>query len=174
LRQPTNGGQICQKYSALQKAKSVKIENLKSQIFCGISDSSISEFFLQMLNPLDRGQLHFYFVAPRRKQTTLESKALLIHFQEIEMNKGQLVEKLAEKTALTKTQSEVVLDAALEIIQKTVARGDDVKLVGFGTFSRLNRKSRAGRNPKTGQPVTIPGMKVPRFKPGKDFKDLLN
>jgi len=90
------------------------------------------------------------------------------------MNKGQLIEKLAEKTELTKTQSEIVLDAALEIIQKTVARGDDVKLVGFGTFSRLSRKSRSGRNPKTGQPVTIPGMKVPRFKPGKDFKELLN
>lgn len=75
---------------------------------------------------------------------------------------------------LTKTQSEAFLDATLEIIQKAVARGDEVKLVGFGTFSRLNRKSRNGRNPKTGAPVVIPGSKVPRFRPGKDFKDLLN
>ncbi len=90
------------------------------------------------------------------------------------MNKGQLIEKLAEKTKLTKSQSEVFLDATLEIIQKVVSRGDEVKLVGFGTFSRLARKSRAGRNPKTGAPVQIPGTKVPRFRPGKEFKSMLN
>jgi len=90
------------------------------------------------------------------------------------MNKGQLIERLAEKTNLPKTQAESLLDATLEIIQRAVAKGDEVKLVGFGTFSRLHRKSRNGRNPKTGAPVTIPGAKVPRFKPGKDFKDLLN
>lgn len=90
------------------------------------------------------------------------------------MNKGQLIEKLAEKTKLTKCQSEVFLDATLEIIQKVVSRGDDVKLVGFGTFSRLARKSRTGRNPKTGAPVQIPGTKVPRFRPGKEFKSMLN
>jgi DNA-binding protein HU-beta len=90
------------------------------------------------------------------------------------MNKAQLVEKLADKMSLSKSQAESFLDATLEIIQKSVAKGDEVKLVGFGTFSRLNRKSRNGRNPKTGAPVVIPGSKVPRFKPGKDFKDLLN
>lgn len=90
------------------------------------------------------------------------------------MNKAQLIQKLSEKTNLTKTQSEEFLDATLEIIQKVVARGDEVKLVGFGTFSRVIRKARNGRNPKTGTPVTIPGGKVPRFRPGKDFKDLLN
>jgi len=90
------------------------------------------------------------------------------------MNKAQLIDKLSEKMNLTKTQTEDFLDATLEIIQKAVARGEEVKLVGFGTFSRLNRKSRNGRNPKTGAPVVIPGSKVPRFKPGKDFKDLLN
>lgn len=90
------------------------------------------------------------------------------------MNKAQLIQKLSEKTNLTKTQSEEFLDATLEIIQKVVAKGDEVKLVGFGTFSRMSRKPRNGRNPKTGAPVVIPGAKVPRFKPGKDFKDLLN
>ena len=90
------------------------------------------------------------------------------------MNKAQFVERLALKTSLSKSQSEQILDATLEIIQKAVAKGDEVKLVGFGTFSRLSRKSRKGRNPKTGAPVEIPGGKVPRFKPGKDFKSLLN
>lgn len=87
------------------------------------------------------------------------------------MNKAQLVDRLAEKTRMTKAQSESLLDAALEVIQKAVSKGEDVKIVGFGTFSRSLRKARAGRNPKTGETVAIPGARVPRFKPGKDFRD---
>ncbi len=90
------------------------------------------------------------------------------------MNKAQMIEKLAEKTKLTKSQTEDFLDATLDLIQKAVAKGDEVKLVGFGTFSKLNRKARNGRNPKTGEPVKIPGSKVPKFKPGKEFRDILN
>ena len=90
------------------------------------------------------------------------------------MNKADLIAKLATKTSLTKAQSEIFLDAALEIIQKTVSKGEEVKLVGFGTFSRQSRKSRTGRNPKTGQTLEIPGARVPRFKAGKDFKELVN
>lgn len=88
------------------------------------------------------------------------------------MNKAELVEKVAKKTATTKLQSEQVIDAALEVISRAVAKGDEVKLVGFGTFSRTVRKSRAGRNPKTGTKLVIPAAKVPKFKAGKDFKDL--
>ncbi len=90
------------------------------------------------------------------------------------MNKAQLVELLSQNTQMSKIQSENLLDATLQIIQKAVAQGDEVKLVGFGTFSQLDKKARKGRNPKTGAPIQIPGQKVPRFKPGKDFKDLLN
>ncbi len=89
------------------------------------------------------------------------------------MNKAELIEKVASKTKLTKVQSEDVIDAALEIISKTVAKGDEVKLVGFGTFSMTSRRSRTGRNPKTGTKLVIPAAKVPKFKPGKDFKDLV-
>lgn len=89
------------------------------------------------------------------------------------MNKAQLVELVAEKTNSTKAQSEMFLDAALDAIQKAVSKGDEVKLVGFGTFSTLDRKSRIGRNPKTGESVKIPGAKVPRFRPGKEFKEKL-
>lgn len=88
------------------------------------------------------------------------------------MNKAELVEKVAKKTELTKLQSEQVIDAALDVITKAVAKGDEVKLVGFGTFSRTVRKSRAGRNPKTGTKLVIPAAKVPKFKAGKDFRDL--
>lgn len=89
------------------------------------------------------------------------------------MNKAQLVERVAEETRITKMQSEALLDAALTVIQESVSKGEDVKLVGFGTFSCTERKSRTGRNPKTGETVIIPSGKVPRFKAGKDFRDLL-
>lgn len=90
------------------------------------------------------------------------------------MNKAQLVELVAEKTKTTKTQSELILDATLEAIQEALKDGDEVKLVGFGTFSRSSRKARQGRNPKTGETVKIPSAYIPKFKPGKDLKDALN
>lgn len=90
------------------------------------------------------------------------------------MNKSQLIDLLAEKTRLTKNQSEHVFDAAIEIIQAAVSKGEEVKIVGFGTFSRVARKARPGRNPKTGEKVTIPATGIPRFRPGKDFKSNVN
>lgn len=87
------------------------------------------------------------------------------------MNKAQLVEMVATKTKTTKAQSESFLDATLASIQEALKKGDEVKLVGFGTFSRTTRKPRQGRNPKTGETVKIPSSHVPRFKPGKDFKE---
>lgn len=90
------------------------------------------------------------------------------------MNKAELVEILAKQTNLPKNQSENVLNAALEIIQKSVSKGEEVKLVGFGTFDRSIRKPRTGRNPKTGDKVPIPETAVARFRPGKEFKTLLN
>ena len=88
------------------------------------------------------------------------------------MNKAELVDRVAKKTMITKVQSEQVIDAALEVISKAVSKGDEVKLVGFGTFSRTVRKSRPGRNPKTGTKLIIPAAKVPKFKAGKDFREL--
>lgn len=90
------------------------------------------------------------------------------------MNKAKLIELVAAKTKTTKTQSELILDATLKVIQEALKKGDEVKLVGFGTFSKSARKSRQGRNPKTGESVKIPSAYVPRFKPGKDLKDSLN
>jgi DNA-binding protein HU-beta len=87
------------------------------------------------------------------------------------MNKAELVDRVSQRTQMTKQQSETLLDAAIEVIQSAVSKGEDVKLVGFGTFSRMERKARVGRNPKTGVPVSIPGALVPRFKPGKEFKE---
>ena len=90
------------------------------------------------------------------------------------MNKAELIDKVAQKTRFTKAQSETLLDAALDVISKAVAKGEEVKLVGFGTFSSSARQSRKGRNPKTGTQVHIPATKVPKFKPGKDFREMLD
>lgn len=87
------------------------------------------------------------------------------------MNKAQLVEKLSTKTQLTKVQSEIVLDAAIEIIEEAVSTGEGVKLVGFGSFTLAKRKARTGRNPQTGEMFSLPATQVPKFRPGKEFKE---
>jgi len=90
------------------------------------------------------------------------------------MNKAQLIEQLANKTKMTKVQSEMVLDATLEIIQEAVANGTGVKLVGFGTFGLSSRKARTGRNPQTGESFNLPATVVPKFRAGKEFKDYVS
>lgn len=87
------------------------------------------------------------------------------------MNKAELVSAIATKNKVSKVQAESYLDATLEIIKKTVSSGDEVKIVGFGTFCKTLRKPKTGRNPKTGQTYKIPKTNVPRFKPGKEFKE---
>jgi DNA-binding protein HU-beta len=89
------------------------------------------------------------------------------------MNKAELIEKVSADAKLTKAQTELVLDKTLEVVKKAIAKGDDVKIVGFGTFSRGKRKARAGRNPQTGATITIPASRVPRFKAGKEFKEMV-
>ena len=89
------------------------------------------------------------------------------------MNKAELVEKISKETSLTKANIETVLDAMIGTICKSVKKGEEVKLVGFGTFSKTKRKARVGRNPNTGKEIQIPAAWVPKFKPGMDFKSLL-
>lgn len=87
------------------------------------------------------------------------------------MNKGELVEQVSNWTGLTKKASREALEATASVITDTLARGEKVTLVGFGTFKVMQRKARTGRNPQTGQSIQIPAKKVPRFRPGKDLKD---
>ena len=87
------------------------------------------------------------------------------------MNKVELVNTLSAKTGQTKRAAEEMLDAVLDTIKDTVSDGDKVTLVGFGTFAMTERSARRGRNPRTGDAIDIPAKKVPRFVPGKDFKD---
>lgn len=89
------------------------------------------------------------------------------------MNKAELIEKVATESKITKAQAERVLDATMDIIKKTVKKGDDVKLVGFGTFAKAKRKARKGRNPQTGKEIKIPATWYPKFRPGSEFKEMV-
>lgn len=90
------------------------------------------------------------------------------------MNKSELLEQITKTADLNKAEVEAILNKAIEIIAKTVSKGEEVKLIGFGTFDQLSRKERKGRNPQTGDTIRIPATRVPRFRPGKEFRDLLN
>lgn len=87
------------------------------------------------------------------------------------MNKGDLVDKIAAKTNTTKKQADLVLTAALDAIVESVANNDKVTLVGFGSFEARVRECRMGRNPKTGEEISIPATVVPAFSSGKQFKE---
>lgn len=89
------------------------------------------------------------------------------------MNKGDLVDAIAAKAEVTKKDAERVLTAVLDEIMDAVAGGDKVTLVGFGTFEQLHKQGRQGRNPRTGEELTIPAMTVPKFNPGKVFKEMV-
>lgn len=89
------------------------------------------------------------------------------------MNKSELINAVAEKAALSKKDSEAAVAAALDAIAAALAEGDEVRLVGFGTFEVKKREARIGRNPKTKEEIQIPATKVPSFKPGKALKDVV-
>jgi len=86
------------------------------------------------------------------------------------MNKQQLIEKIATESKISKAQAEHILNVTVENIKKTVKKGDDVKIVGFGTFTKAKRKARLGRNPQTGKAIKIPAAWYPKFRPGAEFK----
>lgn len=90
------------------------------------------------------------------------------------MNKAELISVVAKKTNLTKKETELVLTTILETIIDVVASGEKLTLVGFGSFEIRERKSREGRNPKTGEKILIPASKLPAFSVGKFFKKRLN
>ncbi len=87
------------------------------------------------------------------------------------MNKTELISRVAEISEITKKDAEKAVNATLEAIEGTLAGGEKVQLVGFGTFEVRDRAARTGRNPKTGEEIKIPATKVPAFKPGKALKE---
>ena len=90
------------------------------------------------------------------------------------MNKAEWVAEIAKNTGLTKVDSERAMEALLSTVAATLKKGDEVRLVGFGTFSVAKRAATEGRNPRTGATIKIPASKQPKFKAGKGLKDALN
>jgi len=87
------------------------------------------------------------------------------------MSKAELVEQIAAETGMTKAEAERAVNAFINVVTSTLKGGDDVTLVGFGTFTTGERAERQGRNPQTGETITIAAKKVVKFKPGKALKD---
>ncbi len=90
------------------------------------------------------------------------------------MNKNDLIAAVADSAELSKADAGKAVDAVFEAITKALKKGDDVRLVGFGTFDVVKRAASEGRNPRTGEKIKIPASKQPKFRPGKGLKDALN
>lgn len=87
------------------------------------------------------------------------------------MNKSELVELIAEKADISKAKAALAVDAFTAGVADALAKGDEVALVGFGTFTTAKREARKGRNPATGKEITIAAATLPKFRPGKALKD---
>ncbi len=87
------------------------------------------------------------------------------------MNKVELVAEIAEISGLKKVEAEKALDAFMQAVNAALAKGEEVRLIGFGTFAVSKRAATEGRNPKTGEAIRIPERLVPKFRAGKQLKD---
>ena len=90
------------------------------------------------------------------------------------MTKAEIIAKIAEDAGITKSAADAALNSFISSVIKTVKKGNKFSIVGFGTFSRTNRKARTGRNPQTGEAIKIKASKAPKFTAGKAFKDAVN
>lgn len=90
------------------------------------------------------------------------------------MNKTDMITAVAGKACMTKKNAEQAINAVFEVISDSLAQGDKVQIIGFGTFKVSNRKAREGRNPRNKEPIWIEATKTPAFKAGKQLKDLVN
>ncbi len=90
------------------------------------------------------------------------------------MNKNELIEAVAKSTGSTKADAARSVDAVFDAISGALKKGNEVRLVNFGTFLVAKRKATTGRNPRTGAPIKIPASKQPKFRPGKVLKEAVN
>mgnify|MGYP000851190966 CR=1 FL=1 len=90
------------------------------------------------------------------------------------MSKAELIKKIATETGESHAKVRDLLNAFVNVVQDSVASGEDVALIGFGTFYRAHRKATKGRNPRNGQEIQIKAANLPKFRAGKQFKDVVN
>lgn len=126
-------------------------------------------------------RLGFGFRPRRRHATELLTFAMAVSFSTANdnsigglMNKQDLVNKVAELSGLSKAAADNVIDATFAAITSALKAGDDVRLVGFGSFSVTQRAAKEGRNPRTGATIKIAASKAPKFTAGKGLKDAVN
>ncbi len=108
------------------------------------------------------------------EQDELDDDADLIEVNAGVMTKAELVDEVARVVQLTKKQAETIVNIVFDSIVDSLRAGQKIELRGFGSFRLRSRKSRTGRNPKTGEKVEVPSKKIPYFKPGKELKELIN
>lgn len=90
------------------------------------------------------------------------------------MNKGELIDEIAKKCDLPKEKAGSVVNSVVETISGSLKKGNDVAIIGFGTFKVAKRAARTAKNPQTGAPIKVAARKVPKFTPGKALKDVVN
>lgn len=90
------------------------------------------------------------------------------------MNKQELIDAVAKKAGLTKTDTTKALEAFIEVVATALKKGGDVRITNFGTFAVTKRAATTGRNPRTGAKIKIPASKQPKFRAGKGLKDIVN
>lgn len=90
------------------------------------------------------------------------------------MNKQELVSAMAEKAGLTKADADKAVNAFVDTVKETMAKGESIQLIGFGTFSVSERSARTGRNPQTGKEIQIAAKKIAKFKAGKALDEAVN
>ncbi|MBD5397998.1 HU family DNA-binding protein [bacterium] len=90
------------------------------------------------------------------------------------MNKNDLINAIADSTELSKVKVGEVLDSFVNVVTKALKKGEEVRLIGFGTFAVSKRKATKGHNPRTGEEIKIPASKQPKFKAGKTLKEAIN
>jgi DNA-binding protein HU-beta len=90
------------------------------------------------------------------------------------MSKDDLIKAISDETKLAKKEASQALDAIFQVIEQSLSQGEDISLIGFGSFKVSKREERSGRNPRTGDSMTIPAMKVVKFSAGKGLKEAVN
>lgn len=90
------------------------------------------------------------------------------------MNKTELIAAVADKAGVTKVDATKAVNGVFDVVAEVLAKGDEVRLAGFGTFSVAHRKATTGRNPRTGEEIKIAASNLPKFKAGKGLKDSVN
>jgi integration host factor subunit beta len=111
---------------------------------------------------------------PFTTEVSLDSEIELNDGKAGVMTKAELVDEVARVVQLTKKQAETIVNIVFDSIVDSLRSGQKIELRGFGSFRLRSRKSRTGRNPKTGEKVDVPSKKIPYFKPGKELKELIN